>query len=109
MKNQQSFCVPVDTFRDVNLEGFVLGNGERHVLEGEAVDSEGTKYALEAVGRRGDSVCLYRAGEFPAGPDFPAERTIVRLRLRSEPPLEVGEIRWYIGERSAPRRHYRRY
>jgi hypothetical protein len=95
-RNEQKFCLQVGTIRNVDLQGgLVLGNGQRHVLDGEAVDSEGVKYPLKAEGLRGDTVCLYRAGGLPPGPDFPADRTIIRLRLRSEPPLQVGEIRWY--------------
>lgn len=56
-------------------------------------DSGGRTYALEAVGLGGDSVCLYRAGDYPRGPDFPAE--IVSLRLRSSAPLEVREVTWH--------------
>jgi hypothetical protein len=95
-RNEQKFCLQVGAIRNVDLQGgVVLENGQRHVLDGEAVDSEGIKYPLKPEGLRGDTVCLYRTGELPAGPDFPVSRTIIRLRLRSEPPLQVGEIRWY--------------
>jgi hypothetical protein len=97
-KEQQKLCLKVGKMRDLNFEnGVALDNeqGQRHVLEGEAVDSEGTQYALKLAEAGGDYVCLYRAGKPISGPNFPAERTIVRLRLRSEPPLQVEDIRWH--------------
>jgi len=93
-RNEQRLCLQVDTLRDVDLQnGVVLGDG-RHVLEGEAIDSDRTTYPLTVGMRGGDMVCLNRAGDLPAGPDFPAEQTIIKLRLRSQPPLQVGKIWW---------------
>jgi hypothetical protein len=93
-RNEQRLCLQVDTLRDVDLQnGVVLGDG-RHVLEGEAIDSNQATYTLAVGMRGGDMVCLNRAGALPAGPDFPAEQTIIRLRLRSQPPLQVGKIWW---------------
>jgi hypothetical protein len=97
-KEQQKFCLQVGKLRDLSLEHGVSlddGQGQRHVLEGEAVDSEGTRYALKLAEAGGDHICLYRAGEPISGPNYPPERTIVKLRLRSDPPLQVGGIRWY--------------
>jgi hypothetical protein len=96
-KEQQVFCLHlVDTLSDVDFEkGRVLVNGQWHVLGGEAVDNEQAKYALKVADQGGNTTCLYRAGAPPPGPDFPGDRTIVKLRLRSEPPLRVGEIRWH--------------
>lgn len=94
-KLEQSLCLQVGMTRDMDLHnGVVLAGGERYVLEGEALDSEQTSYVLKVAMRGGDTVCLSRAGDYPPGPDFPAEQTIVRLRLRSEPPLQVGKIWW---------------
>ena len=94
---QQKFCLRiVGALSDVDFEnGRVLVDGQWHVLGGEAVDSEQAKYVLKVAEQGGDSVCLYRAGEPIPGPNFPSDRTLVRLRLRSEPPLQVGEIRWH--------------
>jgi hypothetical protein len=95
-RNEQKLCLQLDAIPDVDFQkGVVSVNGQRHALEGEAVDSEGTQYPLNVADRGGDTVCLYRAGEYPRGPDFPVDRTIVRLRLRSEPPLQVRNIRWH--------------
>jgi len=97
-KEQQKFCLQVGKMRDLNFENGVAldqEQGQRHAIEGEAIDSEGTTYSLKLAEAGGDHVCLYRAGEPIAGPNFPADRTIVRLRLRSEPPLQVGDIRWF--------------
>jgi hypothetical protein len=96
-REQQKFCLQVGQMHDLNFEnGVALDNepGQRHVLEGKAVDDAGTQYPLKLAEAGGDHVCLYRAGEPIAGPNFPADKTIVALRLRSEPPLQVGEIRW---------------
>lgn len=95
-KLEQKVCLKIEgTVTDIDLKNGVMLAGQRHVLGGEAIDSEQVKYALD-VGELGPSgVCLYRPpGDTPPGPDFPEKRTIVRLRLRSDPPLQVGEIRW---------------
>jgi hypothetical protein len=95
-KNEQKLCLQLDAISDVDFQkGLVSVNGQRHALEGKAVDGEGIEYSLEVADRGGDTVCLYRAKEYPRGPDFPVDQTIVRLRLRSEPPLQVRNIRWH--------------
>jgi hypothetical protein len=96
-KEQQVFCLQVvGTMSDVDFEkGRVLVDGQWHVLGGEAVDNEQTKYTLKVGDQGGNTTCLYRAGKPPPGPDFPGDRTIIRLRLRSEPPLQIEEIRWH--------------
>jgi hypothetical protein len=96
-KLEQKVCLQViGTTTDVDFEkGRLLVNGQWHALEGEAVDDEQTTYGLRVAQLGGDTVCLYRAADTPRGPDFPSDRTIARLRLRSEPPLQVGEIRWH--------------
>jgi hypothetical protein len=92
---EQTLCLQVGMTRDMDLNnGVVLANGQRHVLEGEAIDSDQETYALKVGMRGGDKVCLSRSGDLPAGPDFPAEQTIVRVRLRSDPHLQVGKIWW---------------
>ena len=96
-KEQQKFRLQVGRLRDLSFENGVAldnGQGQRHLLEGEAIDSEGIHYTLEVAEAGGDHVCLYRAGEPILGPNFPVDRTIVRLRLRSAPPPQVSEIRY---------------
>jgi hypothetical protein len=93
-KNEQKFCLQIATARDMDLtNGVILGDG-RHLLEGEAVDSNQVSYGLQVGEVGGNEVCLYRASEPASGPDFPADGTIVKLRLRSTPPLQVEKIRW---------------
>lgn len=89
----QRICLKIDAVQDVDYETgmVVLGNGQRQLLAGEAIDSSQTKYTLK-LGSLGEYVCLSRAGERRAGPDFP--QPLVRLRLRTDPPLHVEEIRW---------------
>ncbi len=89
----QNVCLQVGEIRDVNIEHGVTLTDGRHVLEGEVVDNEGTRYGLRLAVLKGDNVCFYRPGKRTADPDFPVDRTIVTLRFRSEPPLEVGAIR----------------
>jgi hypothetical protein len=95
-KYEQKACLYVDGApTDVDFErGAVLVDGHWHVLNGEAVDNEQTTYGLEVGQLGGNTLCLTRAADTPPGPDFPADRTIVRLRLRSDPPLQVGKIWW---------------
>ena len=99
-KGEQVVCMQIiGTVTDIDLRDGVLVDGQRHVLGGEAVDDEQTAYALK-VGSLGGStvgtVCLSRAGQRPHGPDFPED--IIKLRLRSEPPLQVAKIWWYSGD-----------
>jgi len=91
---QQKVCLHIVTIHDTDFKNVVvLDNGQRHTLEGEAVDSKGGNYALKIGDLGGRDVCLYRAGEHPPGPDFSAG--LIKLRLRSVPPLQVAAIRWY--------------
>jgi hypothetical protein len=93
---EQRLCLDVGTMQDVDFEKgvVVLGNGQRHTLAGEVIDNEQTTYPLK-VAEQGRTVCLNRAERAAPEPDFPSDRTIVRVRLRSEPPLQVAEIRWH--------------
>lgn len=93
---EQRLCLDVGTMRDVDFEKgvVVLGNGQRHTIAGEVVDSEQTTYPLKVV-EQGKTVCLNRAKKTDPARDFPSDGTIVRVRLRSEPPLQVAEIRWH--------------
>jgi hypothetical protein len=95
-KELQEVCLQVvGTTIDADFEkDRLLVNGQWHVLGGEAVDSEQTTYGLRVGSLGGDTVCLYRAGKPTSGPDFPPDLTIVRLRLRSEPPVQVAQVRW---------------
>jgi len=95
-KLEQKVCLQiVGTVSDIDLKDGVMLAGQRHVLGGEVIDSEQVEYTL-GVGELGPTgVCLYRPpGDTSPGPDFPPNRTIIKLRLRSDPPLQVGEIRW---------------
>jgi hypothetical protein len=41
-RNEQTFCLQIDTLRDIDLQdGVTLGNGQRHVLGGEAIEMRG--------------------------------------------------------------------
>lgn len=95
-KELQEVCVQfTGKVTDVDFEkGRLLVNGQWHVLEGEAIDDEQTTHTLRVGSLGGDTACLYRAGEPVNGPDFDADLKIVKLRLRSDPPLQVGQVRW---------------
>jgi hypothetical protein len=94
-KNEQKICLQIATAHDIDLtNGVILGNGQRHLLEGEVVDREQSSYGLQVGEIGGDTVCLYRAGQLAPGPDFPADQAMVRLRLRSAPPLQVAKAWW---------------
>jgi hypothetical protein len=58
-KLEQRLCLDVGTMRDVDFEKgvVVLGNGQRHTIAGEVVDSEQTTYPLKVV-EQGKTVCL---------------------------------------------------
>lgn len=91
-KELQELCLQVvGTTTDVDFEkGRLLVNGQWHRLGGDAVDDEQTTHGLRVGSLGGDTVCFYRAGE----PGFGPARTIVRLRLRSDPPLQLAQVRW---------------
>lgn len=92
----QEVCVQVvGTTTDVDFEkGRLLVDGQWHVLAGEAIDDEQATHDLRVGSLGGDTACLYRAGEPVNGPDFEPDRSIVKLRLRSAPPLQVARVRW---------------
>jgi hypothetical protein len=79
--------------RDVDFEKgvVVLDSGQRYTLAGEADDNQQKTYALKVV-EQGRTVCINRAALTSSGPDFPSD--LVKVRLRSEPPLRVAEVRW---------------
>jgi len=93
---EQKFCLQIAVFSDMDPHNGVTlaSSGQRHVIESEAEDRERTEYPLWVAEIAGDHTCLYRAGERAPGPDFPSDRMMVRLRLRSEPPLQVGKNWW---------------
>jgi hypothetical protein len=94
-RNEQKVCLHVGAIGDVDFEkGVVQVNGQPHAIAGEAVDNEGTRYPLKVGDWGGDTVCLYRAERLDPDSDFPSGRRIAALRLRSQPPLQVREIRW---------------
>jgi hypothetical protein len=95
-KLEQQLCLDVGLMRDVDFEKgvVVLDNGQRYTLAGEADDDQQRTYALK-VGARSKALCMNRADLTPNVPHFPPARTIVRVRLRSDPPLRVAEIRWH--------------
>lgn len=95
-KELQEVCMQVaGKVTDVDFEkGQLLVSGQWHALEGEALDDSQATHGLRVGSLGGDTVCLYRAGEPVSGPDFDPRRTIVKLRLRSDPPLQLTGARW---------------
>lgn len=96
-KHRQVVCLHVDSISDADFEKsiVVMNNGQQHLVEGEATDNEQAKYPLKVRERGGGHFCLYRFGERPPGSDFPDDGTIVSLRVRSEPPLQIEKIVWH--------------
>jgi hypothetical protein len=91
---EQRLCLDVGAMRDVDFEKgvVVLDNGQRYTLTGEADDDQQKTYVLK-VASQSKSVCMNRTDLTSSGPDFPSD--LVRVRLRSEPPLRVAEVRWH--------------
>jgi hypothetical protein len=91
---EQRLCFDVGRMRDVDFDKgvVVLDNGQRHTLAGEADDDQQKTYGLKVV-TQSKSVCMNRADITPNVPNFPSD--LVRVRLRSEPPLRVAEVRWH--------------
>lgn len=97
VRREQKICLQVASLRDADFSRSVVvfADGKEHLLEGEALDNEGGLYRLGVGGIGGNSVCLYNTGKRPSGSHFPADRQLVELRLRSNPPLQIGKIWWY--------------
>jgi hypothetical protein len=73
----------------------LLADGREVNITAVVLDDQGARYPLSLGGIAGaQHAYLYRAGEYPPGPDFDVNRTIVKLRVKSDPPLEVEEIAW---------------
>jgi len=96
VENEQSLRLQVAGIADMTLnDSLILDDGRTITVTAEVVDDQGNLYPLTLGGISGTKhAYLYRAGDYPPGPDFPVDRTIVMLRVRSDAPLEVEEIRW---------------
>jgi hypothetical protein len=93
-REEQTVCLEiVGTVTDTDLQNGVVVNGHRHVVGGEVIDAKQTPFALKVGAQGGNRVCLSRAGTPPRGPDYP--ENIIKLRLRSEPELQVERIWWH--------------
>ena len=95
-RDEQAVRLRLAGIADMDLhDGLKFEDGRRVVIEAEVVDDQGTAYPLALGGIAGSvHAYFYRAGEYPPGSDYPADRTIVTLRFRSDPEIEVEEIRW---------------
>ena len=95
-KMEQKICMQiVGAATDVSFEkGAVLVNDQWHALDAEAVDDQQARYGVRLAQLGGTTACLSRPPDGSPGPDFPADRKIVKLRLSSVPPLQVEKIWW---------------
>ncbi|MFT7288128.1 MAG: hypothetical protein ACI87W_002243 [Halieaceae bacterium] len=95
-KNEQAIRIELPGSADMQLQNTIeLSDGRRLQIEAEVVDDQGTTYDLALGGVAATKhAFFYRAGDYPAGPDYPVDRTIVKLRLRSNASADVDEIRW---------------
>lgn len=95
-RDEQAIRLQLAGIEDIDLDNTLeLADGGRVVVDAEVVDDAGTVYPLVLAAVSGQRhAFFYRAGERPPGPDYPTDRKIVKLRLRSEPALTVEEIRW---------------
>jgi len=93
---EQSIRLQVGGIADMTLsDSLILDDGRTISITAEVIDDQGTRYPLTLGGISGGKhAYFYRAGDYPPGPDFQVNRKIVRLRVRSDAPLEVEEIRW---------------
>lgn len=96
-REEQTLCLEiVGTVTDTDLQNGVVVNGQRHVIGGEVIDVDQTTFELKVGAQGGNRVCLSRAGAPPRGPDYP--RNIIRVRLRSEPGLQLERIWWHSND-----------
>jgi hypothetical protein len=96
-REEQKVCLEIlGMVTDTDLDNGVVVNGQRHVVEGEVLDTDQTPFALKVGAQGGNRVCLSRAGTPPRGPDYP--KNIIRVRLRSEPELQIERIWWHSND-----------
>lgn len=96
VENEQSIRLRSAGIKDMtHSDSLILTDGRKVTISAVVVDDQGTSYPLSLGGIAGaQHAYFYRAGDYPPGPDFNVERTIVKLRLKSDLPLEVDEIQW---------------
>lgn len=96
VENEQSVRLKLDGIKDMtHSDSLLLADGRKVTIAAEVFDDQGRRYPL-TLGGIGDAqhAYFYRAGDYPPGPDFDVERTIVKIRMKSDQPLEVDEIEW---------------
>ncbi|CAA6823561.1 MAG: Unknown protein [uncultured Thiotrichaceae bacterium] len=96
VKNEQAIRLELTGISDMQLDNTLeFSDGRRLVIDAELTDDQGTVYDLALGGVAATRYAFfYRAGDYPPGPDYSVDRTIVKLRLRSNAIIEVDEIRW---------------
>lgn len=93
-KTEQAVILRLAEVPHIESDAAIELDGRSVALHAEVVDDRGTVYPMALGGVSGNFVLMYRAGNYPPGPDFPTDRTIVKLRLRSDVRLDVEAIRW---------------
>jgi hypothetical protein len=96
VENEQSIRLRLTGIEDMtHSNSLILTDGREITFTAVVIDDQGSSYPLSLGGIAGDQhAYFYRAGEYPPGPDFDVDRTIVKLRLKSDLPLELDEIQW---------------
>jgi hypothetical protein len=96
VENEQSIRLKLDGIKDMtHSDSLLLTDGRKVTITAEVIDDQDRRYPLTLGGIGGaQHAYFYRAGDYPPGPDFDVDRTIVKLRLKSDLPLEVDEIQW---------------
>jgi hypothetical protein len=97
---QQSIrLVLMDEINDINFidHSMILADGRQITVTVEVIDDQGVTYpfTMQGLGRLG--AYFYRArdlDEYVSGPDFDVERSIVKIRIKSNLPIKVKEISW---------------
>jgi hypothetical protein len=96
VENEQSIRLSLAGIKDMtHTDSLLLTDGRKVTITAEVFDDQGMRYPLSLGGiGGGQHAYFYRAGDYPPGPDFDVERTIVKLRIKSDLPLQVDEIEW---------------
>lgn len=94
--NEQSIRLTLTGVADLQQNNtLVLDDDRKVVIDAELIDDQGTAYKLEIGSVAGTIYASYfRAGDYPPGPDYPIDRTFVKLRISSNLSINVDEIRW---------------
>ena len=98
-KRVQSISIAVSDFAEWDMrsgEGlFVMPDGTPLKIDVELIADDGTSFTLDSIGMGPGLVFSYLPPEADAsGSRLPQDKTFTKIRMRSDVPLEGGQVNW---------------